>query len=107
MRVTLATLAVLAHAGLISATDVCAQQAKSDPTPSCNAIHHPGLHDIIPGGTPYTIRWGVSTFVLPTAWVTDADILSLEQYWDLHLSCSLPGRLHQHPGHRLHRRPHP
>ncbi|KAL9132432.1 MAG: hypothetical protein Q9175_006396 [Cornicularia normoerica] len=61
MRVTLATLAVLAHAGLISATDVCAQQAKSDPTPSCNAIHHPGLHDIIPGGTPYTIRWGNNT----------------------------------------------
>lgn len=81
MRIRLATLAILAHVGLISATDVCAQQAKGDdPTPNCNAIHLPGLHDIVPGGKPYTITWGVSTFVLPTASITDADPCSLEQY---------------------------
>ncbi|CAD6577375.1 MAG: hypothetical protein ASARMPRED_008257 [Alectoria sarmentosa] len=62
MHLTLAILAFLAHASLLSATDVCPQQAKSDPTPNCNAIHLPGLHDIVPGGTPYTIRWGVSAF---------------------------------------------
>ncbi|KAL9066602.1 MAG: hypothetical protein Q9161_007432 [Pseudevernia consocians] len=62
MRINLATLAILAHAGLISATDVCAQQAKSsDPTPNCNAINLPGLHDIVPGGAPYTIRWDNNT----------------------------------------------
>ena len=67
MCVALAVLAVLIQACLISATDVCAQQSKSDPTPNCNAIHLPGLHDIVPGGKPYTIRWDVSTFVLLTA----------------------------------------
>lgn len=61
MRVTLATLAILAHVGLISATDVCAQQAKSDPTSNCNPINHPGLHEIVQGGTPYPIRWGNNT----------------------------------------------
>lgn len=61
MRITIATLAILAHAGLISATDLCVQQAKSDPTPNCNAIHLPGLHDVVQGGTPYTITWGNNT----------------------------------------------
>lgn len=92
MRIKLATLAILANAGLISATDVCAQQAKSsDPTPNCNAINLPGLHDIVPGGAPYTIRWDVSTFVLPTALVTDADLPSLEQYWEFRFPRPLPG----------------
>ncbi|KAM0804347.1 Ser-Thr-rich glycosyl-phosphatidyl-inositol-anchored membrane family-domain-containing protein [Usnea florida] len=61
MCVTLAVLTILIQACLISATDVCAQQAKSDPTPNCNAIHLPGLHEIVPGGKPYTIRWDNNT----------------------------------------------
>lgn len=107
MLVTLATLAILAYAGLISATDVCAQQAKSDPTANCNAIHLPGLHDIVQGGTPYTIRWNVSNFVLPASLVRDADPPSLEQYRDLSLHRPLPGALYRYPGNRLHRRPRP
>lgn len=91
MRIRLATLAILAHVGLIAATDVCAQQAKSvNPTLNCNPIHLPGLNDIVPGGKPYTITWGVSTSVLPTAPIADADPHSLEQYRAIRLPCTLP-----------------
>ena len=108
MHVTLATLAILAQVGLISATDVCAQQAKSDPTSNCNPINHPGLHEIVQGGTPYSIRWGVSAFLPPaTVWATDADSPSLEHNRDFCLARPLSGRLFKHPGNRLHRRPHP
>lgn len=79
MRVTLATLAILAHAGLISATDVCAQQAKSDPTPNCNAINLPGLHDIVPGGTPYTIRWENNTGTSVSLVLCQGDSLDIKE----------------------------
>lgn len=106
MRITIATLAILAYAGLISATDLCVQQAKSDPTPNCNAIHLPGLHDVVQGGTPYTITWGVSCLVLSTALVTETHPPYLEQYWGLRLPRPLPGRLFRHQGNRLHRKSH-
>ncbi|CAD6591073.1 MAG: hypothetical protein ASARMPREDX12_004910 [Alectoria sarmentosa] len=79
MHVTLAILAFLPPASLISATDVCPQQAKSDPTPNCNAIHLPGLHDIVPGGTPYTIRWGNNTGTFVSLVLCQGDSLAIKE----------------------------
>ena len=107
MSVALAVLAVLIQACFISATDVCAQQAKSDPTPNCNAIHLPGLHEVVPGGKPYIIRWDVGNSGLLTTWFTEVDIPSLEQYWFVRLPCPLPGPLHGYSRDWLHRRPRP
>ena len=57
MRFTIGIL--VAFVGIASAASGCSQAPVGD-TPSGNPIAAPGLNQVVPAGTPFTITWNVS-----------------------------------------------
>ena len=57
MRFTIGSL--VAFVGIASAASGCSQAPVGD-TPSGNPIAAPGLNQVVPAGTPFTITWNVS-----------------------------------------------
>lgn len=83
MRFALASL--VAFVGISSAASGCSQAPAGD-TPSGNPIAAPGLGQIVPAGTPFTITWNVSS--IPSDVV--ATMLQCYIYTNPHARSPLP-----------------